>query len=245
MRNIKILSAICLGLFITVLVICLSQPPRTVKQGATWQQPRILDSKKELVLNYGKLEATGDAVYYRLSIDAPLTIKFQIDIARHASPKFAPQLVVFEPYTSTIGPILPLEQPPQTIALVYPMTTVKEAFNPATQTAYAVRLEAQPELKTPGTYLIAVYNAGSAGGAYRLTMGDHPMTAGWQDTWMMPIFWWHDQTFTGFSWLTLIFPLILALLVWLVYLRLDHHQLHVHKTYSKPAPKRNVNKPKP
>jgi hypothetical protein len=179
MRHIKILSAICLGLFITVLVICLSQPSRAAKQGSTWQRPRTLNSKQELVLNYGKLEATGDAVYYRLSIAASLTVKFQIDIPRHASSKFAPQLVVFEPYTSTIGPLLPLAQPPQTIALVYPMTTVKEVFNPATQTAYAVRLEAQPEFKTPGTYLIAVYNAGTVGGTYRLTMGDHPMMAGW------------------------------------------------------------------
>lgn len=230
MRNLKILSAICLGLFITVLVIN-SSLPLAAELGSTWQRPLVLDLGSQPFVHYGKLGSTGEAIYFRLPISQPVSPTFQIDIPSNVSPKFAPQLVVFEPYSSTIGPLLPLAQPPKTIALVYPMTTVKEVFDPMTQAAYRIRLEAKPELTTPGTYLIAVYNAGSVGGSYRMMMGDNLSMAKWPDVWMIPMNWWSSQMFVGFSWMTLIFPTILGLLIWLIYLRLDHHQLHVHKKY--------------
>lgn len=239
MRNIKKISTIIVGLFIVVLVVVFSLPSRAAGVGETWQRPIIISADHETALYYGQLDKTGDAVYYQMTITTPQTLALRIDVARQANAKFAPQLVVYEPYTTTIGPLLPMDQPPQTIARVYPMTRVEEIFDLTTQVSYAVRLQAEPELAVPGTYRLAVYNAGSAGGTYRLVLGNNTMMAKWPDVWMMPIYWWHDQTFTGFSWLTLIFPVILALLLWLVYLRLDYHQLHVHKKYPKRAAKKS------
>jgi len=199
--------------------------------GTNWKNPISITDRPQQFIHYHSFQKTGDVSYYRFQVSQPTTARFEISLPRSANAKFAPQLVIFEPSSATIGPILPIEQPPLTIAQVYPVTQPRQAMNAFTQTLSTVRLEAQPEFTVAGTYLFAVYNAGSAAGNFKLVVDHGSSLAQWQDAWLMPVRWWQDQAFAGLSLLTLITPVLIGLALWFVYLRLDHHQLHVHKTY--------------
>lgn len=233
MRHINHAARVVVGLLMLVLVVGLTKSSLASDRGLTWQVPIDISADQQPFIHYAKLYTTGDAVYYRVTVSAPSSIRFEVSTSRSATSKFAPQVVLFQPNDTTVGPILPVEQPPQTIALVYPITQPRESFDAFTQTVSSVRLEARPVFYIPGTYTFAIYNAGSSGGQFKFTLVQGTSNAVWQDAWQMPYRWWQDQTFAGFSWLTLITPLLLGLCVWSVYLRLDHHRLHVHKTYAK------------
>ncbi len=215
--------------------------PAHVFGASSLQQPIQIPTSGTF-LNYQELTGIGDVAYYSLHVTVPETITVHISIPNNAAERFAPQFVVFSPNTLTIGPILPIIQPQNTIAAVYPITPVQPLFNSLTQTDYTSRLVAQPRLQSVGEYTLAVYNAGTSGGKYRLTIdrGNSATQLTW-DIWNMPLQWWHDQLFAGFGWYTLMTPVLLFLFGWLVYLRLDHHQLHAHKKY---PPKPSTIKPK-
>ncbi|MEK7537596.1 MAG: hypothetical protein AAB619_01325 [Patescibacteria group bacterium] len=231
MMRLRLIGRILLAIAIVGLTVIGSRPTTAAGTGDSWQQPVTINVNARQFTDYRTLRATGDAVYYRLTVDQPRRVRIQISISRSAAAKFAPQVVLFRPHDTTVGPILPVEQPPETIALVYPMTAPRVVFDVFTQTLYTVRLEAQPVWPTAGTYIFAVYNAGSAGGQYRFLLDRGSAVAQWPDAWQLPIRWWRDQAFAGFSWLTFITPALIALGLWLVWLRLDHHQLHPHKKY--------------
>lgn len=222
-----------------VFIVVVSTQSTLATDGTTWPEAKNIKLSGGQFIDYRRLSETGDAVYYRVDIAVPSIVRFDVSISRSASTKFVPQVVVYEPSDQTIGPLLPLDQPPETIARVYPITQTRTVFNAFTQTQTDVRLEAQPEFTVPGTYIFAVYNAGTVGGQYRLMLDRGASIAQWQDAWQMPKRWWQDQAFAGFSWLTLITPALITLVVWLVYLRLDHHQLHVHKAYPQPVNKKS------
>lgn len=199
--------------------------------GKVWQQPIPIPDRSPQFIDYQSLQKTGDVRYYRLHISQPTTTRIELSIPRSVSRKFVPQLVIFEPSDVTIGPILPFDQPLLTLAQVYPATQPRQVVNAFTQTLSTVRLEAQPELTAPGSYILAVYNAGSSAGHVKLTVDRGTSLTQWQDAWLMPVRWWQDQSFAGLSFLTLITPVLIGLTLWFVYLRLDHHQLHPHRKY--------------
>lgn len=233
MRQARMLGNLFLAAAIVGLAVVFSPPTSAANVGTTWNtavpvQPSSID-----FLDYRQLSGTGDVVYYRLDVTQAARFQLRLSLSSLADEKFAPRVVHFRPSLTTIGPILPFEQPPQTLAVVYPMVPEKTVFDPYTQAAYDVRLQMMVMLNDPGRHYLAIYNAGSAAGQYRLEMSQGRSVAALQDTWMMPVQWWRDQTFAGFSWRTLITPGLIALGLWLVYLRLDHHQLHPHKKYPK------------
>lgn len=225
---------------IVLLAAVAGSRPTSAAEGESWHQPVTITVGRKQFVDYRTLRTTGDAVYYQVTLKEPSRVRFEVSIPRSASPKFVPQVVVFQPNDVTIGPLLPLEQPPQTIALVYPVTQPRIVFDAFTQTLTTVRLEAQPSFAQAGTYTFAVYNAGTVAGQFKFSLDQGASLAQWQDAWQMPTRWWRDQMFAGFSWLTLITPLLIGLCLWLVYLRLDHHRLHVHKIYPSRPPKKNT-----
>lgn len=209
--------------------------------GQSWDQPIIIPSGAHHLTDYRTLRGTGGVVYYRLTIGQPTTINISLNISPAAASTFAPQLVLFVPNNVTVGPLLPIVQPPQTIAQVYPMTGPNNAFVLFTQTRYTQRLVATPSLPVPGTYELAVYNAGRASGGVRLDYDRQAVVAEWPAVWQLAPLWWRDQTLAGFSFLTLLLPALFAIGLWIVWLRLDHHRLLVHKKYpSRTLPKRKV-----
>ncbi len=224
-----------LGVVVIMAVICGAQY-NGVTGGSTWQKPIPISTRLNQFIDYRTLHRTGDAVYYRIQVAEPSSVRMLISLSRQASKYFAPQVVVYAPYSETIGPIIPVEQPPKTLASLYPMTQTKEVFDAFTQTLTTYRLEAQPIFKSAGTYTFAIYNAGRTAGQYKFTLQRKNSSAEWHDAWQMPKRWWQDQMFAGFSWLSFITPLLIGLSLWLLYLRLDHHQLHVHKSYHKKVP---------
>ncbi len=227
----RLLGGTLIAVILVTLAIIFSWPANKTKIGPTWDKPIVINQSLRQFTDYRTIAPIGGVIYYRLTVSRPTTLILNVNIPRSASPNFAPQAVMFEPDPQTIGPLLPIAQPPQTIAIVYPMTPPTEVFDPATQTSSTVRLSATPNLPGAGTYLLAVYNAGRTTGRYQLILRDQSNMMPWSEAWWMPLGWWHEQVFAGFSWLTLITPLLAALGAWLIYLRLDHHQLHVHKTY--------------
>lgn len=218
---------------IAAIAVVVSQPTSAADDGETWRQPITITINGQQFTDYHQLHGTGDVVYYQLAITEPTKVRLAVSLSESAATRFAPQVVVYEPSDVTASPNIPIEQPSNTIGLVYPMTEPRTRYDLWTQTQTVVRLEAEPELQQVGTYTIAVYNAGSADGEIQFALDRYASTMQWQDVLRFPMHWWREQLFAGFTWRTLIAPLIFGLLAWLVYLRLDHHQLHVHKTYTK------------
>jgi hypothetical protein len=202
---------------------------------SAWDSWVDLNVTKSNVTDYRHLGGSGSVVYYRVVVTNPTTARFIIRTSRNASKLFAPQIVVFQSSEGTYGPILPIEQPPQTMAIVYGRTSPQVSFDAGTQTVSTTCLSQSISFSSIGVYLVAVYNAGSQPGAYKLIVNPSS-TIAWGDAFTLPKTWAQDQLYAGFGWLTLITPTILLLIGWLVYLRLDHHQLHPHKTYNQPAP---------
>lgn len=214
----------------------------TAANQPAWQQPIPLSTTVNNSHDYRILSGSGGVAYYRLSVPAPTTHRVVLTIPRSSSPKFAAQIVLFVPSEETFGPLLPFEQPPQTLALVYGRTQPRVIFDAGTQILSTVTLETDIRFPVSGTYLLAVYNAGSEFGQYKLTMNPSSMAMSMSDAFVYPKTWIQDQMFAGFGWLTLITPVLVLLIGWLVYLRLDHHRLHPHKKYgaSKPPTKPEV-----
>lgn len=231
MRKVRILGKLLVAAAVVAMSVAFSPRTTAADLGASWEQAIEVDPTASHYLNYRSLHATGDVVYYRLTITQPTRLRMQLGLPEVANAKFVPQVALFKPQMVTIGPVLPIVQPPQTMALVYPLTDPRGVFDPFTQAAYHIRLDAQLSLTTPGTHYFAVYNAGSAAGEYRFVLDRGQPVAAWQDAWTMPMQWWRDQTFAGFSWRTFITPALIALGLWFVWLRLDSHQLHPHKKY--------------
>lgn len=194
-------------------------------QTVSWPTAKTIDPVGHQVVTYGRLKGLGDGQYVRLILTRPTTLRLELSVPRSSVTRFQPQLAVFTADTVTVGPLLPIQQPPKTLGLVYPPTTAKAVWDPYTQAGYTVTLAARPSLPV-GTSYLAIYNAGDRSGRYRLIADTGATSIQWSDAWLFPVRWWQDQQFAGFSPSTLITPLLLALVIWAVWLRLKHHGLH-------------------
>lgn len=193
--------------------------------GKSWSQAPKIDPFKHQIVDYQWLKGTGDAQYYRIDVNKVAPLRLQVSVPVNSPSLFMPQVAWFEPSSDTIGPSLPIDQPTNTIALIYPRGTPKQVFDIFTQTSYTNIIDIQPEIKTVGTYYLAVYNFGRGDGRYRLMMDQFSPIAQWADAWILPVRWWQDQMFVGFGWQTCITPLLIGLLAWWLWIRLGHHQL--------------------
>lgn len=230
-------------LYLIVLASLLIWPMLVLASGQSWSTAKAISQSS--FVDTAVLSNTGSVVYYRYTVAGATPLSISLAVPRSAAERFVPRLALFSPSEFTAGPELPIEQPPQTIAAIYPGTTRSTIFDPATQAMYNQTIALNITLPTAGTYILAVYNAGTVSGEYRLSIQRGVIRmASWADAWTMPMQWWRDQSFAGFGWLTLITPIVILLAGYLVYLRLDHHQLHVHKTYASKTPPQRKPKPK-
>ncbi len=194
-------------------------------QTAPWSTATTIDPISHQIVAYGRLQDLGDGRYFRLTLIRPVTLRVELAVPTSSVSRFQPQLAVFSADTVTAGPLLPIQQPPETLGLIYPPTAAQQVWDPYTQAGYNLRLAAQPRLPA-GTSYLAVYNAGGQAGRYRLVVDAGSTLIQWSDAWMFPVRWWQDQQFAGFSASSSITPLLLALVIWTVWLRLKQHGLH-------------------
>lgn len=184
-----------------------------------WERAEKLTITDEPAEFFGTLGSTGDARFFTLQTDAVGQLAVTLDVPVWADPKFHPQVVVYQPDTMTVGPSLPMAQPPDTIALVYPLSGKTKRFEGLTQINIVERLSTTIELPVVGQYYLAVYNADRAGGRFRLTLAD-PSVDGRMALWSWPKRWWISQTWASSSSAVAYLPLVLlgAMIVvtWLV-----------------------------
>lgn len=177
-----------------------------------WQTATKLGTVREPIQLYGALGSTGDVRFYQVVVNQAEHLNAMIDVPVWADPKFHPQLVVYQPDSSTNGPSLPMVQPPGTIALVYPLTDHTRHFEAWTQISTVERLQAKLDFPVPGTYYLAIYNADSSRGRFRLTLAPGATNhANGILTW--PKCWWISQMWANPSVMTLFAPLVLIVII--------------------------------
>ena len=218
-----------LGLWIAATIICLPSLAQAAAH-ATWQQSRTLLVPLTNQTVYGSLAPRAGGMFFRFSITKPESFHVRLSQPLNTSKAFEPRFVLYEPDDLTMGPYLPMDQPPQTLATVYPMSESVIHFYPATITSSVAKFETDFQLQRPGRYYLAVYNAGGASGRVRLDFGQMQLT------WVSILTWpWHfvqDQAWSGFSLVSLFIPFwLLALTVW-SWLALAHQKTH-HRLHRK------------
>lgn len=184
-----------------------------------WETSAKLGTIREPVQLYGALGSTGDARFFQVTVKKIGILSAAIDVPVWADPKFHPQLVVYQPDSSTTGPALSMVQPPGTIALVYPLTEQNRHFEAWTQITAVKRLQAQIDLPVTGTYYLAVYNADRVSGRFRLTL-TQPTSLATIGMMSWPKCWWISQMWANPSITTPFAPLavlaIILVMVWMV-----------------------------
>lgn len=181
-------------------------------RNTTWEQAQTINLADGPAVLFGVLGSTGDARFYRLSVDKPMTVDATLDVPIWADARFHPQLVVYQPDSVTVSPSLPLVQPPNTIALVYPLTVRTKHFDRATQISMTERLRVAIELPVAGQYYLAVYNADQQSGRWRLTMADQADDRT-PSAWSWPKRWWVAQHWASPSPATVYLPIVLVVII--------------------------------
>lgn len=213
------LPAIITILFLLLLVPALGHA-RTVVQASTtndsWERAVTLGTNPSTAVLYGRLGDTGDARFYSFSATRASTLTVQVEIAEEAT-GLEPRVVLYIPEEITIGPALPMSQPPKTLAAVYPANASKVHVEGPLRTTLTTRVDQSVELPKPGRYYLAVYNAGRASGAYRLSVVSDPAS-----DWPISIrlrSWWLANVWLGPQYGALTIPLLIgvaALAAWLI-----------------------------
>lgn len=215
--------------------------PAQAAVGHTWQDAAPVRFHGSEAVTYGQLATQNQAAMYVMTIDEPTVIRLELGVPRHAPAEFSPRVVVYQPDSMTLGPALPMEQPPLTLATVYPAVGTDTTFSILTQVSYRLALNTTVQLNQPGTYYLGVYNPSIWSGKYRLEIDQGAVgVANWSDAWMLPARWWSDQAFAGWSWRTILTPLLVVGLAILVIEQLRFYHLHHLAVKSRPALKRKT-----
>jgi len=181
-----------------------------------FERAASLGSKPEAAMLYGKLSSTGDVRYFTFTISEPQTLNIRLDEAVRPG-DFEPRLVVYEPDARTVGPVLPMPQPPSTIALVYTSNVNRSFTEGPLRTRLNTRIDRSFTLTQTGRYYLAVYNAGRGAGAFRLTVSSDA-----EPTWSRSAHferWWLTSIWFGLESSTLFIPfiaLLAAITAWLI-----------------------------
>ncbi len=208
------------------LAIAVGLWPSVSQAGQTWQSAQPLSLSATPTILYGQLNSEGQADFYRLNVTRPVTVRLELGQPQ-AARNFVARIVLYQPDGQTIGPVLPMDQPPHTLALVYPASSFRQTFDVFTQVTYSQTLDTPVRLEQTGTYYLAVYSASTPAGRYRLTLDNGQASiANWSDSWRLPQRWWEDQAFAGWSWQTLFTPTLLLVLAVLVIEQLRYYHLH-------------------
>ena len=106
---------------ITLAILLLALPciSYAASKNTEYQKAKNLGSQPAIATEYDVLGATASVRYYRLDITSPTRYQIDLDIDGTQKNVFEPRLVVFRPDSITVGPALPVLQPPSTVAMVY------------------------------------------------------------------------------------------------------------------------------
>lgn len=206
-------------LFLLLLVPVFGHASTVVRASTTndsWERAVTLGSNPSTAVLYGRLGDTGDARFYSFSVSQATALQVQVEITEE-DVQLEPRVVVYVPEEMTIGPALPMLQPPKTLAAVYPANASEVHVEGPLRTTLTTRVDQSVELPKAGRYYLAVYNAGRASGAYRLSMTRDPAAA-----WPMSVrlrSWWLANIWLGPQYGALTIPLLVgvaALAAWLI-----------------------------
>lgn len=180
---------------------------------STWQRSQQLPVPFKGHMLYGGLGGSGSAAWFTFSLTEPTTVDVALSVPAGSSKNFQPRLVVYQPESMTVGPVLPISQPPNTAALIYRSTEGPTTFDIVGFVEQQRKLQATLTLPAAGRYYLAVYNAGQASGRWRLQLGQASPAVATLTRW--PIRWWQDQAWAGWTTKTLFLPFwVVALIVW-------------------------------
>ena len=187
----------------------------TSSQHQTWQNSELLDLSKGITTRFAGL-STGQARFYRLSISQPTKLTVVVSVSPKVDQRFLPSVILFQPELQTTGPALPLEQPPNTLASVYPGLVGRTAWHWKTQTSSRTVLSTQLSLTTSGDYYLAVYNPSKVSGVYQVKITtDQKISA--SNILDYPSLWWYTQVWAGWGLASLLLPLVVLLIAWLIW----------------------------
>ncbi len=177
-----------------------------------WQTALPLDLSKQEQVRFGVLQGDGDSRVYHWTGQADQHLRIYLEVPNSTAEKFAPRLVVFSPDSITAGPVLPIEQPANTLATIYPGMNPTKVFSWLTQSGAKQLVAKELRLPADGDYYAAVYTASSTPGRYQLRVVPRQIdpVAAWLT---YPRRWWFTQIWAGWSWGTVLLPILVLLIV--------------------------------
>lgn len=219
-----------LGLIIVPTVV--SATVSASKKNTTWERAQGLKLTGTPIVQYSVLGSVGDARFFSFTASKPSSLHATIDVPIWSDNKFHPQLIIYQPDTVTMGPNVPVPQPPRTVALIYPSASKDKYFDRKNQISVLERLDATIDIPVDGKYYLAVYNADRAAGRFRITLAE-PGEQGIQSIWMWPRQWWIAQTWASESQISAYLPIVLMLsmvgVTWFIVKYRRPHQSHHRK----------------
>lgn len=199
----------CITLAAIGVIFIGTTTPVSAATNTSWQQSVPLRSPLSGHVLYGTLSQTGSSAFYTFTITRPGSITVSLSVPTWADQDFMPQLVLYEPDSITVGPVLPMAQPPETIASIFPSDSGSLFFDQSSLTVRRQVQETTLVMAKPGRYFLAVYNAGTAAGRWRLAFNGPPKVV---DIFRWPGQCWQDNAWTGWTLQTLFIPLLVLAL---------------------------------
>lgn len=206
--------------FVGLLVIGLGVTATTVRAATTytdqtankWQAAIPLGECPCSAYLFGQLKESA-AAFYTFSSAADQEIYVQLSRPSRAAGKFTPRLVLYQPDNLSASPVLPMVAPPLTVATIYPAVDSiarRETIIPAW---FNVSLTRQIKLPVAGKYYLAVYNAGTSTGKYRLVINSEDSQPS-LSIWQFPQRWWLTSLWVGPSWTVIVWPLVVVIMLY-------------------------------
>lgn len=212
----KIISLILASLLASPAVAKAQTVVTASSLNTTWKKAVSIGDNPLKAELYGRLVGTGDARYYRFRIDQPVSLKVNIVTSAEKN-RLEPRLVLYEPEQITVGPALPMSQPPLTLAMVLTANAATIHTEGLMRTRLITRFDRMIKLDQAGQYYLAVYNAGQDQGPFRLSLST---TLVKNSPWMSVLrSWWLTNIWLGPQYGTLTVPLFItaaALIAWLI-----------------------------
>ncbi len=171
----------------------------------TWENAAIVNPVAGEQIVFARLRTTGEARWLGWKAPAGQRVQIELAVPLDTDSRFEPTLVIFQPDTVTAGPLLPIEQPANTLALVYPLQPPERRFERLTQTESALRFRQTIEIDQAGQAYLAVYNASAVPGTYRLILRSSADSFEAAAA-AYPARWWYTQAWAGWSFASLFPP---------------------------------------
>lgn len=208
------------------------QAAALVKAHDSWLTARPISLEQDQY-SFGSFLSAGQSEFFRFHPSSATAIRVVVGVPLGADVRFLPRLVVYQPDQETFGPILPMEQPPQTLAHVYDSHASSLVIDPVTQTSYRVLNSVRLRIPADQNTFLALYNPAGVGGKFRVMFDNPAVSAVSVST--FPTLWWQSQVWSGWSLGSLVVPIAAILLIWLTWKALHRHaRYHVQRWKTPP-----------